>query len=95
MSTAPRSRRGLRVLGEASGFSGRPPGSRTSGFSDIRVLGVPGSRRSGFSELRVLGAPGSRGPAGYLWLRIIDLKELSEKSRRGSLPKISWISAPQ
>ena len=77
VSTAPRSRRGLRVLGEASGFS------------DLRVLGPPGSRTSGFSECRVLGAPGSRGPVGY---RIIDLKELSEKSRRG---KISWILAPQ
>ena len=33
-----------RDLGEASGFSERPPGSRTSGFSECRVLGVPGSR---------------------------------------------------
>ena len=39
-----------------SEISETPPGSRSSGFSDIRVLGAPGSRISGFSELRVLGA---------------------------------------
>ena len=32
-----------------------PPSSRTSGFSELRVLGMPGSGSTGFSELRVLG----------------------------------------
>ena len=45
----------LRDLGDPSGFSG----SRSSGFSELRVLGAPGSRISGFSDIRVLGAPTS------------------------------------
>ena len=36
-----------------SEISETPPGSRSSGFSELRVLGAPGSRISRFSELRL------------------------------------------